>query len=183
MQMAQGLDTGDMLYKTVCDIDDTDTTQTLHDKLAKLGGAAIVTVLADLESYQAQAEPQDESLANYAEKIITSEGEINWQHDAITIQRQIRALNAFTYLDKEKDPNSRIKVLSATPIKPDQVTSELAGKVVSVGKNAILVACGKNSEGIQHLINITQMQWSGGKPLTAEQIANGDKIKDGDIFQ
>ena len=37
-------------------------------------------------------------------------------------------------------------------------------------------------QGAQHLINITQMQWPGGKPLTAEQIANGDKLNDGDIF-
>ncbi|EFA2852360.1 methionyl-tRNA formyltransferase, partial [Escherichia coli] len=48
MQMAQGLDTGDMLYKIACPITDTDTTQILHDKLAKLGGEAIVTVLSDL---------------------------------------------------------------------------------------------------------------------------------------
>lgn len=182
MQMAQGLDTGDMLYQVVCPIEDTDTTQILHDKLASLGGEAIITVLADLEKYQSQAQQQDDNQANYAQKITTSDGEIHWQHDAITIQRQIRALNAFTYLDKHKDPNQRIKVLQAKPIKPDQITHEPAGKVVSVGRNAILVACGKNSDGVQHLINITQLQWSGGKPLTAEQIAIGDKLCDGDIF-
>lgn len=182
MQMAQGLDTGDMLYKVACPITDTDTTQTLHDKLATLGGEAIVTVLKDLEKYQNQAEPQDDSLANYAEKITTSEGEINWQQDAFTIQRQIRALNAFSFLDENKDPNSRIKVLQAKPIKPDQTTQEPAGKVISVGKNAILVACGKDKDGIQYLINLTQLQWAGGKPLTAEQIANGDKLNDGDMF-
>ena len=186
MQMAQGLDTGDMLYKVECPIDDTDTTPTLHYKLANLGGEAIVTVLQDLAKYQSQAEKQNDphyqGQANYAEKITTAEGEINWQHDAVTVQRQIRALNAFSYLDKNKDPNSRIKILSAKPVKLDQTTHEPAGKVVSVGRNAILVACGKNADGIAHLINITQMQWSGGKPLTAEQIANGDKLKDGDIF-
>lgn len=182
MQMAQGLDTGDMLYKVECDITDTDTTQTVHDKLAELGGQAIVTVLKDLQHYQAKAEKQDDNLANYAEKITTIEGEINWQNDASTIQRQIRALNAYTYLDNNKDPNARIKVLEAKPIKLDQVTNEAAGKVVSVGRNAILVACGKNSDGVQHLINITKMQWAGGKPLTAEQIVNGDKLNDGEMF-
>lgn len=182
MQMAQGLDTGDMLYKVACPIEDTDTTQTLHDKLATLGGDAIVTVLNDLSTFQSQAEPQDDTQANYAEKITTAEGEINWQQDAVTIHRQIRALNAFTFLDKAKDPNSRIKVLQAKPIKLDQVTCEPAGKVISVGKNAILVACGQDKDGIQHLINLTKMQWSGGKPLTAEQIATGDKLGDGDVF-
>lgn len=182
MQMAQGLDTGDMIYKVTCPILDTDTTQTLHDKLALLGGEAIVTVLQDLPSYQAKAEKQNDELANYAEKITTADGEIDWHKDAISIQRQIRALNAFTYLDKNKDPNQRIKILEAKPIKLDQITKEPVGKVISVGRNAILVACGKNEQGVQHLINITQLQWAGGKPLTAEQIANGDKLNDGDTF-
>lgn len=178
MQMAQGLDTGDMLYKVACPIDDTDTTQTLNDKLAILGGEAIVTVLKALENYQANAEQQDDNQTNYAEKITTDEGKIDWQQDAFTIQRQIRALNAFTLLNAE-----RIKVLQALPIKPDQTTTEPAGKVISVGKKAILVACGKDKDGTQHLINLTQLQWAGGKPLTAEQIANGDKLGDGDVFQ
>lgn len=178
MQMAQGLDTGDMLYKVACPIDDTDTTQTLHDKLAILGGEAIATVLQDLPSYQQQAEQQNEIQANYAEKITSDEGLIDWQNNAFYINRQIRALNAFTFLNGE-----RVKILSAKPIKLDQITSESAGKVVSVGKNAILVACGNNAEGIQHFINITQMQWAGGKPLTAEQIVSGDKINDGDVFE
>lgn len=177
MQMNQGLDTGDMLYKAPCAIDDTDTTQALHDKLAGLGGQAIVQVLSDLSNYQQNATPQDDSLANYAEKISSDEGLINWQSTAHHIQRQIRALNAYTFLNGE-----RIKILSAAPIKPDQITQEMAGKIISVGKKAILVACGADEQGICHLINITAMQWAGGKPLTAEQIAVGDKIKDGEMF-
>ena len=46
----------------------------------------------------------------------------------------------------------------------------------------MLIACGANDNGDKHLINITKMQWAGGKPLTAEQIAVGDKLKDGEIF-
>lgn len=177
MQMNQGLDTGDMLYKLPCDITDTDTTQTLHDKLAELGGVAMITVLKDLATYQANAEPQDDRLANYAEKISTDEGQINWQNSAHQINRQIRALNAFAFLNGE-----RIKVLECTPIKPDQTTTETAGKIVSVGRKAVLVACGADENGDKHLINITKMQWAGGKPLTAEQIAVGDKLKDGQVF-
>lgn len=177
MQMNQGLDTGDMLYKLPCDITNTDTTQTLHDKLAKLGGVAMITVLKDLATYQANAKPQDDSLANYAEKVSSDEGQINWQNSAHHINRQIRALNAFTFLNGE-----RIKVLECMPIKLDQTTTEMPAKIVSVGKKAVLIACGADDNGDKHLINITKMQWAGGKPLTAEQIAVGDKLKDGEIF-
>lgn len=177
MQMNQGLDTGDMLYKLPYDITNTDTTQTLHDKLAKLGGVAMTTVLKDLATYQANAKPQDDSLANYAKKISSDEGQINWQNSAHHINRQIRALNAFTFLNGE-----RIKVLECMPIKLDQTTTEMPAKIVSVGKKAVLIACGADDNGDKHLINITKMQWAGGKPLTAEQIAVGDKLKDGEIF-
>lgn len=178
MQMAQGLDTGDMLYRVPCMITEHDTTMTLHDKLADLGAKAISEVLKDLHTYQANAVPQNDDQANYAEKIHAQEGQIDWQRDAYHIQRQIRALNAYTYLHGE-----RIKVLKAQPIKNDQVTQVPSAQVVSVGKNAILVSCGTSDAGVQHLINLTSLQWPGGKPLTAEQISNGDKIQDGDVFE
>lgn len=177
MQMAQGLDTGNMMYKITCPIEEHETTQSLHDKLAILGGQAIVAVMEDLTNYQQYAEPQDDTFATYAEKISTIEGHIDWQQPAHTINQQIRALNAFTYLNGE-----RIKILDCLPIKRNQTTTEPAGKVISVGKNAILVACGIDANNQQHLINLTKMQWSGGKPLKAEQIAYGDKLQDGDIF-
>ena len=177
MQMALGLDTGDMLYKVSCPITDTDTTGSLHDKLADIGAAAICTVLSDLPTYQAAAIPQDDKQANYAEKVHSADGQIDWTADADQIQRKIRALPAFSHLD-----DARVKIISALPIKHDQTTTALPGTVISVGKNAVLVACGANSEGVQHLINITGMQWPGGKPLNAEQIANSDKINDGDMF-
>ncbi|TWV82510.1 methionyl-tRNA formyltransferase [Moraxella sp. VT-16-12] len=178
MQMAQGLDTGDMLYKTSCEIADTDTTQTLHDKLAELGGQAMVEVLSNLSDYQVKAKKQDDSLANYAQKITTDEGLIDWQQQAHAINRQICALNAYTLLNGE-----RIKILECLPIKSEQTTTETAGKVISVGRKAILVSCGADENGNKHLINITKMQWAGGKPLTAEQIAVGDKLKDGWRFE
>ncbi|MDO4250182.1 MAG: methionyl-tRNA formyltransferase [Moraxella sp.] len=177
MQMAQGLDTGDMLYVEQCAITQTDTTQSLHDKLATLGGVAIVKTLKNLENLQQNATPQNNDLANYAKKITTDEGQIDWMQPAWYIDRQIRALNAFTFLN-----GVRIKVLSAKPIKPDQTTSAPCGKVVSVGKNSLLVACGADEQGVQHLINITGLQWAGGKPLSAPDIASSNKINDGDIF-
>lgn len=177
MQMALGLDAGDMLYKVECDIADTEATHGLHDKLAQLGALAITTVLKDLEGYQAQKIAQDDTQASYAEKVTTDEGQINWLKPAFEISRQIRALNAYTFLNGE-----RIKMIECLPIKVAQTTFEPAGKIISVGRKAILIACGQDSNGQSHLINITKMQWAGGKPLTAEQIAVGDKLQDGEMF-
>lgn len=183
MQMDKGLDTGDMLYKTSTDISNEDSAASLHDKLAELGAQAISTVLKDLENYQAKAVKQDDSAANYAEKLVKSEGEIDWTQPAATIERQIRGLTpwpgAYTFID-----GKRVKVLASLPVNDTQQTTESAGTVISVGRKAILVACGKDnaSDAQASTLRITQLQFAGGKPINAEQICHGNQLDDGDQF-
>lgn len=185
MQMDKGLDTGDMLYKVSCTIEAEESATSLHDKLAALGAAAITTVLKDLPYYQVQAMAQDDSQANYAEKLIKTEGEIDWTQSATEIERQIRGLTpwpgAYTFLDGQ-----RVKILASLPVNPSQQTNEPAGTVISVGRKAILVACGKeNSDASQRqasTLAITELQFAGGKPMLAEQICHGNQLNDGDRF-
>ncbi|WP_227428895.1 methionyl-tRNA formyltransferase [Psychrobacter sp. I-STPA6b] len=183
MQMDKGLDTGNMLYKVDCPIDDTDTTASLHDSLAKLGADAIITVLQDLPHYQSQAQKQDDSLANYAEKLSKAEGEIDWTQPAEIIERQIRGMHpypsTYTFLN-----GNRVKVLASLPVNDSQMTDQPAGTVISVGKNAILVACGKNNSNDDKAttLRLTKLQFAGGKAVTAEQICHGNQLNDGDRF-
>lgn len=192
MQMDKGLDTGDMLYKVSCAIEAEETATSLHDKLAKLGAAAITTVLKDLPHYQAQASAQDDRQANYAEKLVKTEGEIDWTQPATTIERQIRGLTpwpgAYTFLKGQ-----RVKILASLPVNTSQQTHEPAGTVISVGRKAILVACGKpddtkqerkaeNTEQSASTLAIMHLQFAGGKPMTAEQICQGNQLNDGDQF-
>lgn len=188
MQMDKGLDTGDMLYKVSAPIEADDTAASLHDKMAALGAAAISTVLKDLAHYQEQAVTQDDSQANYAEKLIKTEGEIDWTQSATAIERQIRGLTpwpgAYTFL-----AGQRVKILASLPVNPSQQTDRPAGTVISVGRKAILVACGKAADTEQQsntqsatTLAITDLQFAGGKPMTAEQICHGNQLNDGDQF-
>lgn len=183
MQMDKGLDTGDMLYKISCAIEPSDTAETLHDKLASLGAAAISTVLKDLPYYQAKATAQDDSQANYAEKLIKTEGAIDWTQPAASIERQIRGLTpwpgAYTFL-----AGQRVKILTSLPVNVTQQTQALPGTVISVGRKAVLVACGKEDASKQSAstLAITTLQLAGGKPMTAEQICHGNQLNDGDQF-
>jgi len=202
MQMDKGLDTGDMLYKVSAPIETNDTAASLHDKMAELGATAIVTVLKDLAHYQAQAIPQDDSQANYAEKLVKTEGEIDWTQSATEIERKIRGLTpwpgAYTFL-----AGQRVKILASLPVNPSQQTNQPVGTVISVGRKAILVACGKDADTKQadtkqadikldskvesiepsaSTLAITELQFAGGKPMTAEQICHGNQLNDGDQF-
>lgn len=184
MQMDKGLDTGDMLYKVSCAITDNDSAASLHDKLAALGATAISTVLQDLPHYQAQAITQDNSQANYAEKLVKTEGEIDWSQSATVIERQIRGLTpwpgAYTFLK-----GARVKILASLPVNDSQRTDKPAGTIISVGRKAILVACGidiDNKAGQAGALAISQLQFAGGKPVNAEQLCHGNQLNDGDQF-
>lgn len=183
MQMDKGLDTGDMLYKVACPINKDDTTASLHDSLANLGADAIISVLQDLPHYQSQAQKQDDSLANYAEKLSKAEGEIDWSQPADIIERQIRGMHpypsTYTFLN-----GNRVKILASMPVNDSQMTDKPAGTVISVGKNAILVACGKKDSDDEQAttLRLTKLQFAGSKPVTAEQICHGNQLNDGDHF-
>ena len=194
MQMNKGLDTGDMLYKVSASIDANDTAASLHDKMAALGATAISTVLQDLANYQSQTIAQDDSQANYAEKLVKTEGEIDWTQSAAVIERQIRGLTpwpgAYTFL-----AGQRVKILASLPVNTSQQTEKPAGTVISVGRKAILVACGKENNvektannttadymQLASTLAITHLQFAGGKPMTAEQICHGNQLNDGDQF-
>ena len=93
MQMDVGLDTGDMLLRDELPILDTDTTGSLHDKLAEMGGDLIVKTLAELADLKAVKQP--EAGITYAHKIEKLEAQIDWSQNAEVITRRIRAFNPF----------------------------------------------------------------------------------------
>ena len=90
MQMDAGLDTGDMLLTEVLDIASDDTTATLHDRLAEIGGALVVRALADAQAGQLHAVKQPEAGITYAHKIEKAEAAVDWQQSAQTIDHPSR---------------------------------------------------------------------------------------------
>lgn len=178
MQMAKGLDTGDMLYKVDCPISAQDNAATLHDTLAILGAEAITQVLQSKESlktYQAQREVQDESLSNYAHKIVKNEARIDWTQSAQTLDLHIRGFHpvpvAFCWLAE----NSPLRIWSAEPIEHQHQAQ--CGEILTIGKQGIVVACGDATS-----LLLTSLQWAGGKPLNAVQIMQTQKLQIGQVL-
>lgn len=183
MQMDIGLDTGDMLYKTCCPIEMTDTSSTLHDKLAQQGGQAITTVLASLHTlrdYQAQREAQDETQATYAQKLVKAEARINWQLPASEIDRQIRAYQPWpvSFCEVEQG-NAGRQVLRVWSARLTQGQSQQAiGTVIQLDKHGVQLVCGEHT-----ILQLTSLQWPGGKPLNSVQILQAQKIQVGQVLQ
>ena len=179
MKMAAGLDTGDMMYKTLCPITAEDTSASLHDKLAIQGAEAIVAVLASeqtLQQYLEQREVQDEALTVYAHKLSKAEAKIDWSQDAVTIDRNIRAFNpwpvAFIPLDEQRNLRVWGSVLSN-----EAVNGQSAGTILALDKQGVHVACGDGKA-----ICLTSLQWPGGKALNPVQISQTQKLNVGQVL-
>ncbi|KAF1018961.1 MAG: Methionyl-tRNA formyltransferase [Acinetobacter bereziniae] len=178
MKMAAGLDTGDMIYKTLCPITAEDTSASLYEKLAIQGAEAICAVLASeqkLQQYLEDREVQDEQFTVYAHKLSKAEAQIDWTKSAIELDRNIRAFNpwpvAFTPLDETNNLrvwNSQLSNIIAK--------GQAIGTVIEMDKQGVHVVCG---EGV---ICLTSLQWPGGKAVNPLQIIQGHKISVGHQF-
>ncbi len=93
MQMDEGLDTGAMLLTHALPILPTDTTATLHDRLATLGGKAIVSALAELDKGGLTPVPQPAEGVTYAAKIGRAEATVDWTRPAVELERAMRAFD------------------------------------------------------------------------------------------
>ena len=178
MKMAAGLDTGDMMLKTVCPIQADDTSASLHDKLAIQGAEAIVKVLeseAHLEQYLAEREVQNEDLTVYAHKLSKAEAQIDWSQSAVQIDRNIRAFNPWPVAFISLDEQNNLRVWNSQL--SDQKVEAQAGEIVAISKHGVSVACGDGQ-----VILLTTLQWPGAKALNAVQILQTQKLNIGQIL-
>ena len=179
MKMAAGLDTGDMMLKTICPISADDTSASLHDKLALQGAEAICAVLQSEEILKASLdnrEVQDEALTVYAHKLSKAEAQIDWTQPAVTIDRNIRAFNPWPVAFTPLDENNNLRVWNSS-LSDVEVGQAQAGEIVLLDKYGVHVACGD-----QRCICITNLQWPGGKALNAVQINQTQKLTVGHIL-
>ena len=173
MQMNAGLDTGDMLMKEEVKIDDTDTGETLHDKLAIAGVNAILKTLKQIENGTLKAEKQDDSRSCYAPMIDKTTGYIDFSKSAKEIYNLIRALNSYPYASTTYS-GTRFKVIGAKALDNDLCAE--CGEIVDVSKDGILVACKKGS------LLITDVQFEGKKKMPVSEFIKGNEIEKGIIL-
>lgn len=172
MQMDEGLDTGPVLMQARLRIAADDTAQTLHDKLAQIGAEAIVHTLRGLERGELQPQPQPQQGASYAGKLGKSEAQINWEKDAVQVERSVRAFNpnpgAYTTLNGESLKIWKARLEDRLNGKP--------GEIISVDKRGIVVACGTGA------VRIEEMQKAGGQRLPVREFLSGFALKPGICF-
>lgn len=178
MQMDVGLDTGDMLYKASCPISNSDTGASLHDRLALLGGDALLAVVDSLSEGQLPTPiAQQESDATYAAKLSKEEALIRWADSAELIARKIRAYNGVPVAHTLLAGNP-VRVWQGRAIK-GETTTATPGMIIRADKHGIAVATGESG-----VICLETLQLAGGKALSVAELLNArrDELLPGTVF-
>lgn len=172
MQMEAALDTGPVLLRVPTPINPDDTGGRLTERLAALGGEAIVAALSGIGRLSPEAQP--EAGVTYAAKLSRAESALDWRADAASLARQVRAFDPFPGADTSH-AGVRLKVWSARPVSvsPDPSTP---GVVVAEQGGCPVVACGTGA------LVLLELQRPGGKRLPAPVLTRAHAFPRGSGF-
>ena len=169
MQMDEGLDTGDMLLVAREPIRPDDTTASLHDRLAELGGALVVQGLA---AAALPRTPQPAEGITYAHKIDKAESAIDWRQPAALIERRVRAFDPFPGASFGQD--GELHKLWRARVSPE--LNGTPGEVLTARPDQLTIACGEGA------LDLLQLQRPGGRRVDAaawlqqRPLAAGDRL-------
>lgn len=191
MQMAAGMDTGDILTQRTIPIAEDETGGGLFDKLSALGAELIVETLPKLERGEIKPVPQDEEKATKCGKLSKDMGRIHWSDDADKLRNLVRGLNpwpsAYTSLNKKSFKVWRAKALMELEFR--QMAKELGddgdglraralddkayGTVMAVLKDSFVVLTGDG------YLQIFEVQLEGKKRMPVKDFLMGYKLEVG----
>ena len=172
MQMDAGLDTGAMLLVEPVDITTADTTASLQERLAALGGRLIVDALRLAGRDGLVPETQPEHGVTYAHKVGKGEAAIDWTERAHQIERRMRAFDPFPGATAMLS-DDLFKCWRAVLAPGDGVP----GTVLAADDTGVTVACGAGA------LRLTELQRAGGKRLSAAQFLKGKALVAGSVFE
>ncbi len=170
MQMAQGLDTGDMLIARSLAIGPEETSSELHDRLSELGAEVLLETVEGICQGTLTPVPQDVAQSSYASMIRKEMSRIDFSKPAQQIHNLIRGITGFAFLGGRRHKLLRSALSNRT------AAPELAGTIVDAA--TLTVACGDG-----HCIRILELQAEGGKRLKTEDFLRGNSIENGMKFE
>ena len=175
MQMDAGLDTGPILLARELKIGHDESAASLHDRLAMLGGQAIVEALAGIGSGAIEPTPQPEVGASYARKIARADTIVDWREPAARLADRVRALDpAPGAVVRLAGSGEAIKLWRARAV--DARDAE-PGVVVSADAGSVVVGCGDGA------LALLELQRPGGRRLAIADFLRGHPIARGARFE
>ena len=169
MQMAEGLDTGDMLHSIRTPITEDETADMLHDRLKWIAAQVTRETLLLLETGRLTPVPQNDAESCTAAKITKEMSRLDFTRTAKEIDRTIRGITGFALLHGKRVKLHQSKCLALNSVEP-------AGTVVDV--RTLSFVCGDGG-CVQPLV----IQAEGGKAMKTADFLRGFSVAEGDKFE
>ncbi len=180
MKMDAGLDTGPILSQRATAITPEDDSQTLHDRLARLGAELLMETIPGYVAGTIQPRPQPTDEASYAAKIKKEDGKIDWNLPAQQIVNRLRAFTpwpgAFTSVVETSNAQHRTSHIQLLKIWKMEIVERNGqpGEILAADKSGVVVASGKSA------LRILELQREGGRRLKAAEFLAGCPLSPGD---
>ena len=164
-QMAEGLDTGDMLVKKEISIGAEETAEELYERLSELCVETLSETLEQLEAGTLQGTPQDDAQSSYASRITKEMSALDFTRPAAELHNLIRGITGFTMLE-----GKRLKVYGS------RVVEGVSGEAGTIAEpEDFVVACGDGNG-----LRFTEIQPEGKRRMAAADFLRGKKLKKGE---
>lgn len=173
MQMDEGLDTGDMLFKRALPITGTDNTDTLTARLASLGAEMICEAIRAAFEGTLEPKAQDDARSTYAAKLDRSDESLDFSLSAARLSCQIRALAPRPCANARLPDGSELKLCSVAPT--DRPAAE-PGRI-RLEKRRVFFSCG------DYELELLRAKPQGKGETDAASLVNGRKLKEGDLLR
>ncbi len=164
MQMDEGLDTGAVWRESRIRLSPDETGGSLHDRLADLGARTLTATLPDIVARTGAPVEQSDEGVTYAHKLTKAEAGIDWNLQAIEIERQVRAFNPWPVSHSTLGEKS-VRIFAAHYCAARAPGDTTPGTVVSV-TDGLFVSTGS---GVLH---VTELQLAGGRAMSALDFLN-----------
>ncbi len=179
MQMDAGLDTGPELARATLPIGPDETAGELAPCLSQLGAELVRRELPKFWAGGLTPIEQDHSAATFAPILQKADGALDFEQDARSIHDRVRGLSpwpgAYAWLVAPSGEHERVKV-HRTRVVDEGAPGVTAGEVVGASAEGIQVACGRGR------IAVSELQFEGGKRLTAAAVLAGRRLPAGARF-
>jgi len=172
MRMEAGMDTGGVFADFRTPIGADENAGELSARLADGGAALLVASLPRIASGEAEAVPQDDTLATVCPKIRREDGRADFARPALELSRRLRAFTPWPGLFAFRT-GRRVKLLAAREVAGR--AGDAPGTVLSAG-DEIVLACGEGA------LSVTRLQAEGRKPLDAGAFSRGERVLPGESW-
>lgn len=170
-QLDEGMDTGPVLLQLVERVSPTDDAGSLSQRLAKLGGSALLEACKRIREQSAVFLPQDESGATYARRLTKEDGICSFARPADQVERFVRAMSPWPgALTVHKGSTLRLGRVEPFDLLPHGVP---AGQVLAVDSDPVIATR-------PGAIRLLRVQSAGKKMIEGDAWARGTRLAVGD---